>query len=94
MKLAPLFLLAALLLPQSAAALPCAETDKDCAQAAINFCVFATMAFTSFASGALVTTQGWTLLNMGSILPVALIGLALLWLALRQREAQNARHPL
>ena len=68
--------------------------EKDRAQAAINFCVFATMAFTSFASGALVTTQGWTLLNMGSILPVALIGLALLWLALRQREAQNARHPL
>ena len=39
------------------------------------------MALTSFASGALVTTQGWTLLNLGSLLPVALTGLALLWLA-------------
>ena len=59
--------------------------EKDRAQAAINFCVFAVMAFTSFASGALVTTQGWRLLNFGSLLPVALTGLALGWLALRRR---------
>ena len=32
--------------------------EKDKAQAAINFVVFAVMALTSFASGALVTTQG------------------------------------
>ena len=61
--------------------------EKDKAQAAINFCVFATMALTSFASGALVTTQGWTLLNLGSLLPVGLTGLALLWLAARRRAA-------
>ena len=61
--------------------------EKDKAQAAINFCVFATMALTSFASGALVTTQGWTLLNWGSLLPVALTGLALLWLAGKRRAA-------
>ncbi|MFO1280304.1 MAG: MFS transporter [Burkholderiaceae bacterium] len=66
--------------------------EKDRAQAAINFCVFATMALTSFASGALVTTQGWALLNLGSLLPVALTGLALAWLALRQRADQNARN--
>jgi MFS family permease len=54
--------------------------EKDRGQAAINFCVFATMAFTSFASGALVTTQGWTLLNYGSVVPVALTALALMWL--------------
>jgi predicted MFS family arabinose efflux permease len=60
--------------------------EKDKAQAAINFAVFATMALTSFASGALVTTQGWTLLNVGSLLPVALTGAALVWLALRQRR--------
>ena len=63
--------------------------EKDKAQAAINFCVFATMALTSFASGALVTTQGWTLLNLGSLLPVGLTGLALLWLAARQRAAKK-----
>jgi len=57
--------------------------EKDRAQAVINFCVFAVMALTSFASGALVTTQGWFWLNVGSLLPVALTGLALLWLARR-----------
>ena len=64
--------------------------EKDRAQAAINFAVFAVMALTSFASGALVTTQGWWLLNLGSLLPVALTGLALLWLALRRRTASRA----
>ena len=59
--------------------------EKDRAQAAINFFVFATMALTSFASGALVTTQGWTLLNYGSLVPIALTGVAVLWLALRRK---------
>ena len=62
--------------------------EKDRAQAAINFCVFATMAVTSFASGALVTTQGWALLNMGSLLPVALPGAGLAWLGWVRQRAQ------
>jgi hypothetical protein len=57
--------------------------EKNRAQAAINFCVFATMAFTSFASGALVTSQGWAWLNWGSLLPVIATGAGLLWLKLR-----------
>lgn len=57
--------------------------EKNRAQAAINFCVFATMAFTSFASGALVTSQGWSWLNWGSLLPVAVTGAGLLWLKFR-----------
>ncbi|GAA4427063.1 MFS transporter [Acidovorax lacteus] len=61
--------------------------EKDRAQAAINFGVFATMAATSFASGALVTTQGWALLNLGSLLPVALTGAALLWLGAQRARA-------
>ncbi len=61
--------------------------EKDKAQAAINFAVFAVMALTSFASGALVTTQGWTLLNVGSLLPVGVTGAALVWLALHRRRA-------
>ncbi len=65
--------------------------EKDRAQAAINFCVFAVMALTSFASGALVTTQGWKLLNLGSLLPVALTGLALTWFALHARSGRSAR---
>lgn len=64
--------------------------EKDRAQAAINFCVFGVMALTSFASGALVTTQGWTLLNLGSLVPVALMVLALGWLALEQRARRPA----
>ena len=65
--------------------------EKDRAQAAINFCVFSVMALTSFASGALVTTQGWSLLNLGSLVPVTLLVLALGWLALQQRASPPAR---
>lgn len=57
--------------------------EKDRAQAAINFCVFATMALTSFASGALVTTRGWHWLNLGSLLPFVLTVAALIWLVWR-----------
>jgi MFS family permease len=65
--------------------------EKDRAQAAINFCVFATMAITSFASGALVTTRGWEWLNYGSLVPVALTAFALLWLVwLRKKQAAVA----
>ena len=60
--------------------------EKDRAQAAINFAVFATMALTSFASGALVTMQGWWWLNLGALVPMALTGAGLLWLALHQRQ--------
>jgi MFS family permease len=61
--------------------------EKDRAQAAINFCVFAVMAVTSFASGALVTTQGWFWLNLGSLIPVVITGLALAWLGLKGEAA-------
>jgi len=63
--------------------------EKDRAQAAINFCVFAVMAVTSFASGALVTTQGWRLLNLGSLIPVVITAAGLLWLARSKRHSQN-----
>lgn len=61
--------------------------EKNKAQGAMDMCVFGTMAFTSFASGALVTTQGWTLLNLGSLVPIALVAMALLWLAAQRRAA-------
>jgi hypothetical protein len=53
--------------------------------------VFGTMTITSFSSAALVTTQGWALLNLGSIAPLALIGASLLWFAARRRAALRAR---
>jgi len=60
--------------------------EKDRAQGALNFFVFATLALTSFASGVLVTTRGWELLNLGSMVPVALTGAALVWLWMQQRR--------
>jgi MFS family permease len=63
--------------------------EKDRAQGALNFFVFATLALTSFASGVLVTTRGWELLNLGSMVPVALTGAALVWLWLQQRRAAS-----
>ena len=56
-------------------------------QGAMDFCVFTTMAVTSFASGALITTRGWDWLNYGSLPVVLLIALALLWLAAERRRA-------
>jgi MFS family permease len=67
--------------------------EKDRAQAALNFWVFATMALTSFASGALVTTQGWFWLNVGSLLPVGLLALALVWLWRQQRLSAHQTAP-
>jgi MFS family permease len=58
--------------------------EKDRAQGAINFFTFATLAASSFASGALITTSGWSLLNVLSLVLITVIGASLLWLA-RQR---------
>ena len=60
--------------------------EKDRAQGALNFFVFATLAVSSLASGVLVTTRGWALLNAGSLVPVVLAGAALVWLRMQQRR--------
>jgi MFS family permease len=70
-----------------------APEEKDRAQGALNFFVFATLAVTSLASGVLVTTQGWQLLNWGSIVPVAACAVAMVWLALAQRRSAVAATP-
>ena len=64
--------------------------EKTRAQGAMDFCVFTTMAVSSFASGALVTTSGWQWLNLGSLLPMALTVAALMWLAALQRRPEPA----
>ena len=64
--------------------------EKTTAQAAMDTTVMATMTLTSLGSGALVTTQGWTWLNLGSTVPVALAGVALVWLAVRRRAQRRA----
>jgi len=48
------------------------------------------MTVTSFASGAVVTTQGWRLLNFGSLVPVALTAAALGWFAWRVATRREA----
>jgi MFS family permease len=60
--------------------------ERTTAQAAVDFCVYTTMTFTSLGSGALVTTGGWGAMNLGSLLPLTLLGLGLAWLAVVQRR--------
>jgi len=64
--------------------------ERNKAQGAMDFCVFTTMALSSFASGAMITTQGWTWLNLGSLLPITLVGLALLWLAVQKASPKKS----
>ena len=64
--------------------------EKDKAQGALNFCVFAVLAISSLASGVLVTTRGWALLNWGSLLPLGITAALLLWLARGAGKRQNA----
>lgn len=68
-----------------------APEEKDRAQAALNFLLFAVLALSSFTSGVLVTTQGWSLLNLGSLAPLLLIAAGLLWLARRGPAAAAAK---
>jgi MFS family permease len=64
--------------------------EKGAAQGALNFLIFAVMALSSFTSGALVTTQGWALLNAGSLVPLVLVACGLAWLKLRGRARPAA----
>ena len=61
--------------------------EKTTAQATMDTVIFTTMAITSFSSGALVTTQGWNWLNLGSVVPIAASGAAIGWLAWRRRAS-------
>jgi MFS family permease len=64
--------------------------EKTQAQAAMDTTVAATMALTSFSSGALVTTGGWQWMNLGSLVPMAIAALAIVWLARVRSSAENA----
>jgi len=64
--------------------------EKTRAQAAMDTTVLATMAVTSFSSGALVTTGGWQWMNWGSLVPMAAAASALLWLGYRRAKAKRS----
>ena len=68
--------------------------EKNKAQGAINFFVFATMATTSFGSGALVTTQGWSWLNTCSLVLITVVALAILWWRLGSSYQTNAANKI
>ncbi len=57
------------------------------AQALMDRWVMGTMTLTSFSSGALVTTGGWQAMNLGALLPLALLALMLAWLRLAPPRA-------
>jgi MFS family permease len=61
--------------------------ERDKAQAAINFFVFGTMAFTSFGSGMLITSQGWNILNFGSLIMITVTAGALIWLGINNKKS-------
>jgi predicted MFS family arabinose efflux permease len=63
-------------------------SERDKAQGAINFFVFLATALSALSSGVLITTQGWTLLNLGSIVPLTIIALALIWLGVQRKPAK------
>ncbi|NCX40287.1 MAG: MFS transporter [Burkholderiaceae bacterium] len=52
-------------------------SERDKAQGAINFFVFLATALSALSSGVLITTQGWTLLN-----------LALIWLGIQRKPTR------
>ena len=64
--------------------------EKDKAQGAINFFTFLLMALSSFASGALINTQGWAWLNIGAAVPVVITGAGLWWLSLQRATKPRA----
>lgn len=63
--------------------------ERDRAQGVMNFCVFAVMALSSLTAGMLVTTQGWTILNLGSLVPVLAIFVGLGWLGYQYRKERT-----
>jgi len=64
--------------------------EKAKAQGANEFSIFVVMAISSFTSGSIITTAGWDAVNYSALPLVALIGAAVVWLAMRQRAAAQA----
>jgi MFS family permease len=66
--------------------------EKTRVQGTNDLLVFVTMATSSFASGALITSRGWEVLNYGALPFLFLVACAVLWLMrLRRMEAATVR---
>lgn len=64
--------------------------EKAKAQGANDFLIFATMAISSFSSGLIVTGAGWAAVNLSALPMVAVVIVAIAWLALRERRSAVA----
>jgi MFS family permease len=64
--------------------------EKAKAQGANDFLIFAMMAISSFSSGLIVTGAGWEAVNLSALPMVAVVIVAIAWLALRERRAAVA----
>jgi MFS family permease len=62
-------------------------SEKAKAQGTHDFLVFLTTATSSFASGLLMSRNGWAMLNYTAMPVLAVIGAAIIWLALQRRAA-------
>ncbi len=60
------------------------------AQGANDFTIFAVMAISSFTSGLTVTTAGWERVNLYALPLLAVVAIAVVWLALRERRVAAA----
>ncbi len=65
-------------------------SEKAKAQGMHDFLVFLTTATSSFSSGLLMNSNGWQMLNYAAMPVIAVIGAAIIWLALRQRAEAAA----
>jgi MFS family permease len=63
--------------------------EKNRVQGTNDLLVFVTMATSSFASGALVTSRGWEIINYGALPFLMIVAIAVLWL-MNQRRVQGA----
>ncbi len=64
--------------------------EKAKVQGANDFLIFAMMAVSSFSSGLIVTGAGWEAVNLSALPMVAVLIVAIAWLALRGRRVALA----
>jgi MFS family permease len=62
--------------------------ERNKVQSLNDFLIFGTMALGSFASGKLLATLGWAVVNATVFPPVLAVGALLAWVALRQRRVR------
>ena len=64
--------------------------ERNKVQAFNDFLIFGMMAIGSFSSGQMLANWGWNTVNLVVFPPVVLAGLALVWLAIKTRQAKLA----